>query len=399
MIPGLTKKTVSDVDISGKKVFLRVDFNVPVDLDGNILDDTRIVAHLKTINYILSKGAKLIVASHFGRPKGKVVPSMSLAPIAKRLNELLDGEVKFVHDCVGPEVESAIADLKEGELLLLENVRFNPGETTNSPELAKRLAVLCDVYVDDAFSAAHRAHASVAEIAKYVPVAVQGFLMEKEIFNLGKLVVMPQQPFVVVLGGAKVKDKIGLIKSLVGKVDSMLIGGGMCFTFLKAKGLSIGDSLLDEANLESVANLLDEAESMGTRIVLPVDIVVATDIADDAETTIVPADKIPDGQKGLDIGPETTNLFGSMIESAGTVFWNGPMGVFEKPAFANGTMGIALAVAAVGATTVIGGGETVSAVKLAGVADSITHISTGGGASLEFLAGMTLPGIAALDDL
>ncbi len=399
MIAGLGKKTVSDVEISGKKVFLRVDFNVPIDSGGNILDDTRIVAHLETINYILSKGAKLVVASHFARPKGKVVPSMSLAPVAKRLNELLKGKVKFVNDCVGPEVESAVAQLKEGELLLLENTRFKPGETENDPELAKQLAMLCDVYIDDAFSAAHRAHASVAEIAKYVPTAAQGFLMEKEIFYLGRLIEAPQQPFVVVLGGAKVKEKIGLIESLVGKVDSMLIGGGMCFTFLKAKGLSIGESLLDEERLESVANVLDEAESMGTSILLPVDVVVADEVTDDAETTIVPVDKIPDGQMGLDIGPETTKLFASVIETAGTVFWNGPMGVFEKPAFAAGTMGIAKAVAAVSAITAIGGGETVSAVKMAGVADSITHVSTGGGASLEFLAGKTLPGIAALDDL
>lgn len=399
MIPGLAKKGVSDVDISGKRVFLRVDFNVPLDSDGNILDDTRIVAHLETINYLLSNGARLVVASHFARPKGKVVPSMSLAPVAKRLNELLKGEVRFVNDCVGPDVESAVAQLKEGELLLLENTRFKPGETKNDPEFAKQLAMLCDVYVDDAFSAAHRAHASVAEIAKYVPTAAQGFLMEKEIFYLGKLTEAPQQPFVVVLGGAKVKDKIGLIKSLVGKVDTMTIGGGMCFTFLKAKGLSIGDSLLDEANLESVANVLDEAESMGTSILLPVDVVVAKEVADDAETSLVPVDKIPDGKMGLDIGPETTKLFASAIETAGTVFWNGPMGVFEKPAFAAGTIGIAKAVAAASATTTIGGGETVSAVKMAGVADSITHISTGGGASLEFLAGETLPGIAALDDL
>jgi len=399
MIAGLNKKSVSDVDISGKNVFLRVDFNVPLDSDGNILDDTRIVAHLSTINYILSRAARLVMASHFGRPKGKVVPSMSLAPVAKRLKKLLKGKVKFINDCVGPEVDSAVAQLKEGEILLLENTRFKPGEAGNDPEFAKQLAMLCDVYVDDAFSAAHRAHASVAEIAKYVPTAVQGFLMEKEVFNLGKLIEAPQQPFVLILGGAKVKEKIGLIKNLVGKIDSMLIGGGMCFTPLKAKGLSIGDSLLDEANIESIANVLDEAESMGTTILLPVDVVVAKEIADDAETTIVPVDKIPDGQMGLDIGPETTKLFASVIKTAGTVFWNGPMGVFEKPAFAAGTMGIAKAVAAASATTATGGGETVSAVKMAGVADSITHVSTGGGASLEFLAGETLPGIAALDDL
>jgi len=400
MITGLSKKTVSDVDLSGKRVFLRVDFNVPLDSDGNILDDTRITAHLDTIRYILSKGAKqLILASHFGRPKGKVVPSMGLAPVAKRLNELLDGKVKFVDDCVGPKVESALSQLKQGELLLLENLRFKPGETANDPEFAKQLAMLCDVYIDDAFSAAHRAHASVAEIAKYVPVAAQGFLMEKEIFNLGRLIEAPEQPFVVVLGGAKVKEKIGLITSVVGKVDTMLIGGGMCFTFLKAKGLSIGDSLLDEENLESIAKVLDEAKSRGTSIVLPVDVVVAKEVADDAETTIVPVDKIPDGKMGLDIGPGTIKLFASVIKTAGTVFWNGPMGVFEKPAFAAGTMGIAKALAAANAITAIGGGETISAVNMAGVANSITHISTGGGASLEFLAGKTLPGIAALDDL
>jgi len=401
MIPELSKKSVADVSLLGKRVLLRVDFNVPLGPGREILDDTRISAHLPTINYILSKGAKLIVASHLDRPKGKVVPEMSLAPVAKRLDEMLEAKVSFVDDCVGPKVASAVASLGEGEILLLENIRFKPSETENSPELAKQLAMLCDVYVDDAFSSAHRAHASVVGVAKFVPESVQGFLMEKDVFNLGKLLKSPIQPFIVILGGAKVKDKIGLINHLVGKVDTMAIGGGMCFTFLKAKGLGIGDSLLDEEHLAAVANLLDEAESMGTRIVLPVDIVVAEDVSAEASARVVSADKIPDGQKGLDIGPQTTNLFVSAIERAATVFWNGPMGVFEKPAFAKGTMAVAkaLAGASASATTVVGGGETVSAVRAAGVADRITHISTGGGASLEFLAGKTLPGIAALDDI
>ncbi|RLC44422.1 MAG: phosphoglycerate kinase [Candidatus Coatesbacteria bacterium] len=395
----MSKKSVSDVELGGKRVLLRVDFNVPLGPEREILDDTRIRAHLPTINYIISKGAKLIVASHLGRPKGKVVPELSLAPVAKRLDELLEAKVRFVDDCVGPKVASAVDSLGVGEILLLENTRFKPGETENSPELAKQFAMLCDVYVDDAFSAAHRAHASVAAVAKFVPESVEGFLMEKEVFNLGKLLQSPVQPFIVILGGAKVKDKIGLISHLIGKVDTMAIGGGMCFTFLKAKGLGIGDSLLDEEHLRAITSLLDEAESMGTRIVLPIDIVVAEDVSAEADVSVVPADKIPDGQKGLDIGPQTVNLFVSMIEPAATVFWNGPMGVFEKPAFAKGTMAVAKALARASGTTVVGGGETVSAVRAAGVADRITHISTGGGASLEFLAGETLPGIAVLDDI
>ena len=399
MIPELSKKSVADVELLGKRVLLRVDFNVPLGPGPEILDDTRISAHLPTINYVISKGAKLIMASHLGRPKGKVVPEMSLAPVAKRLEEMIEPKVRFVDDCVGPKAASAVASLGEGEILLLENTRFEPGETENSPELAKQLAMLCDVYVDDAFSAAHRAHASVAEVAKFVPESVQGFLMEKEVFNLGKLLHSPIQPFIVILGGAKAKEKIGMINHLVGKVDAMAIGGGMCFTFLKAKGLGIGDSLLDEEHVSTAADLLDEAESMGTRIVLPVDIVVAEGVSDEARARVVSADKIPDGQKGLDIGPQTTNLFVSAIERAATVFWNGPMGVFERPAFAKGTMGVAEALAGASATTAVGGGETISAVRAAGVADRITHISTGGGASLEFLAGRTLPGIAALDDI
>ncbi|MCD6326688.1 phosphoglycerate kinase [bacterium] len=395
---GRAKKGVSDVNLAGKRVFLRVDFNVPLGANGEILDDTRIEAHLPTVKYILDEGAKLIVASHFGRPKGKVVPEMSLAPVARRFEELLGKSVRFLTDCVGPEVEAAVSFLSDGDVLLLENTRFKAEEEANSPEFAKQLALFCDVFVNDAFSASHRAHASVSGIAKFVPVAVEGLLMESEVFHLGALMQSPKRPFVVVLGGAKVKDKIGLIRNLLGKVDTMAIGGGMCYTFLSAKGYSIGESLFEEEHLKMVGDILEDAESEGTGIILPVDVVVAHEVADDAKTTVVSMDAIPLDQKGLDIGPETATLFASAIEGAATVFWNGPMGVFEKAPFAQGTMALAKSLAESEAMTVIGGGETVSAVKKAGVADSITHISTGGGASLEFLGGEELPGIAALDD-
>ncbi|MBN2207971.1 MAG: phosphoglycerate kinase [Candidatus Coatesbacteria bacterium] len=398
MLPALCKKTLVDVDISGKRVLIRVDFNVPLNAEGGIVDDSRIIAHLQTINYALQRNARVILASHLGRPKGKVVPSMSLAPVAKRLKELFPGRVQVAGSCVGPEVEKAVAELEGGEILLLENTRFHPEEEKNDPDFARKLAFLCDVYVADAFSAAHRAHATVAEIAKYVPAAVQGFLMEKEVFHLGRLLDSPQRPFQVVLGGAKVKEKIELIQSLLGKADNIAVGGGMCYTFLKVEGKSIGKSILDEEHLESVTSVLEDAESAGTTLLLPVDVVVATEIKDDAKTSTVSVDSIPDDQKGLDIGPETVKLFRSAIESAATVFWNGPMGVFENPLFAKGTIAIAKALAASKGTTVIGGGETVSAATMAGVVDAMTHVSTGGGASLEFLAGRTLPGIAALDD-
>lgn len=398
MIKGLAKKSVADLAVAGKRVFLRVDFNVPLDADGRITDDTRIRAHLPTIRYLLDKKARLILASHLGRPHGQVNPAMSLAPVAPRLEELLKHKVKFVEDCVGPKVQKAVDALGEGEILLLENLRFYIGEEKNDAEFAKQLAVICDVYVNDAFSASHRAHCSVAQLPKLVPDAAEGFLLEKEIFYLGKLLEAPDKPFVLVLGGAKVKDKIGIITNLLGKVDSIAIGGGMCFTFLKANGLEIGDSLLDESHLEAVTSIIDDAGAHGTKILLPVDIVVAPQAEDDAKAEVVSAENIPPGQKGLDIGPKTAELFASTVKNAATVFWNGPMGVFEKSPFAGGTMVVAKALAESEATTVVGGGETVSAIKKAGVAAKITHISTGGGASLEFLAGLTLPGIAALDD-
>jgi len=393
----MNKKMIQDVDVKGKRVLMRVDFNVPMNDKGEITDDTRIKAALPSIQYLLEHGAKLILMSHLGRPDGKVVESMRMNPVAKRLSELLNKPVAKVDDCVGPEVEAAAAKLQEGEVLLLENVRFHAEEEANDQEFAKKLASLGDIYVNDAFGTAHRAHASTEGVARYLP-AVAGFLMEKELRFLGSAVNNPKRPFVAILGGAKVKDKIKVIESLLNKVDTLIIGGGMAYTFLKAKGLEVGNSLLDAERLDFCRKVMEQAEAKGVKLLLPVDVVVAKNYAADAEHKVVPVDQIPADWEGLDIGPKTVALFAEAVKSAATVVWNGPMGVFEWEAFANGTKQVAQALADSGAITIIGGGDSASAVEQFGLADKMTHVSTGGGASLEFLEGKELPGVAALND-
>lgn len=392
----MAKKTVRDVDLKGKRVLMRVDFNVPMQ-DGVITDDKRIRAALPTIQYVLNEGGRVILMSHFGRPKGKPEDAYRLDPIAQRLSGLLGQPVQKVDDCIGPEVEEAVAKLEPGAVLLLENVRFHAEETDNDPGFAKALAALGDIYVNDAFGTAHRAHASTTGVAEYLP-AVSGFLMEKELQFLGQAVEDPKRPFVAILGGAKVKDKIGVIESLLNKVDTLIIGGGMAYTFLKAQGYEIGKSLLDEERLEFCRTILAKAEEKGVKLLLPVDVVVAKEYAPDAEHKVVPISGIPADWEGLDIGPETAKLFSEAVKNAGTVVWNGPMGVFEFEAFANGTRSVAQALADSSAVTVIGGGDSAAAVEQMGLADKMTHVSTGGGASLEFLEGKVLPGVAALDD-
>ena len=390
----MNKKTIRDIDVAGKRVLVRVDFNVPIK-DGEVADDTRIVAALPTIKYLIEHGAKVILMSHLGRPKGKVVPELSLRPVAKRLSELLGREVKFVPDCVGPEVEAAVAAMKPGDVILLENTRFHPEEKKNDPEFARKLAALGDVFVNDAFGSAHRAHASTEGVAHYLP-AVAGFLMEKELNVLGKLLEAPEHPFVAILGGAKISDKIGVIRNLLDKVDGVLIGGGMANTFLKAEGYDVGESLVEEDSVPLAKELLESASGL---IHLPVDAVVADRFAPDAESKVVGVDQVPKGWRILDIGPATVAHFANRLSGAKTVFWNGPMGVFEFPKFAEGTFAIARVLADLkDAVTIIGGGDSVAAVKESGLADKMTHISTGGGASLELLEGKTLPGVAALED-
>ncbi|HHW73230.1 MAG TPA: phosphoglycerate kinase [Firmicutes bacterium] len=392
----MAKKTVRDVDVKGKKVLMRVDFNVPVK-DGVISDDKRIRAALPTIEYILEQGAAVILMSHFGRPKGKPEDAYRMDPIAQRLSELLGKPVKKVDDCIGPEVEAAAAALQPGEVLLLENVRFHAEEEKNDPDFAKALAALGDIYVNDAFGTAHRAHASTTGVADYLP-AVSGFLMEKELEFLGGAVENPKRPFVAILGGAKVKDKIGVIESLLNKVDTLIIGGGMAYTFLKAKGYEIGKSLLDAERIDFCRDIMAAAAEKGVKLLLPVDIVAAKEYAPDAEHKVVAAQEIPADWEGMDIGPETAKLYSAEVKAAGTVVWNGPMGVFEFEAFAHGTRSVAQALADSAALSVIGGGDSAAAVEQMGFADKMTHVSTGGGASLEFLEGKVLPGVAALDD-
>jgi len=376
---------------------MRADFNVPVNEQGEITDDKRITAALPTIKYLVDHKAKVILMSHFGRPKGKPVDSMRLDPVAKRLSELLGQPVVKVDDCIGEVVEQAVANLNEGDVLLLENVRFYAEEEANDLEFAKKLAAVGDIYVNDAFGTAHRAHASTAGVAEYLP-AVSGFLMEKELKFLGGAVNDPKRPFVAILGGAKVQDKIAVIEALLNKVDTLIIGGGMAYTFLKAKGYEIGKSLLDADRIDFCKKIMADAEAKGVQLLLPVDVVVAAEFAADAEHKVVAADQIPADWEGLDIGPETIKLFNDAIAKAETVIWNGPMGVFEFPAFAKGTNAVAQALADSSAITIIGGGDSAAAVEQAGLAEKMTHVSTGGGASLEFLEGKELPGVAALND-
>ena len=390
------KKSVADAPLKGKKVLLRCDFNVPLK-NGAIGDDTRIRAALETIRFILKEGGSVIACSHLGRPKGQVVAEMSLKPVAERLGELLGLPVAMAPDCIGAETEAMAKALQPGGVLLLENLRFHKEEEKNDPGFAKALASLADIYVSDAFGTVHRAHASTAGVADYLP-AYCGFLIERELKALGGAVENPVRPLVAVLGGAKVADKLAVIDHLLDKADTLLIGGGMSYTFAKAKGGKIGNSLLDEEKLEYVQRMMDKAKARGVKLLLPVDTLVATAVSPDADTKFVTAGQIPDGWEGVDIGPETRKLFAAEIEKAGTVIWNGPMGVFEEPKFAEGTMAVAAAMAACRGTTVIGGGDSVSAVQKAGLADKMSHISTGGGASLEFLEGKELPGIACLPD-
>ena len=394
----MNKKTVKDVDVNGKRVLVRVDFNVPQDETGAITDDTRIRAALPTIQYLIDHGAKVILVSHLGRPKGKVNEGMRMNPVAKRLSELLGKDVKKVDDVIGPAVEAEVNALKPGDVLLLENVRFYAEEEANDQDFAKKLASLADVYVNDAFGTAHRAHASTEGVARYVPVAVAGFLMQKEIDYLGNAVADPKRPFVAILGGAKVKDKIPVIDNLINKVDTLLIGGGMAYTFLKAKGLEIGKSLLDEGSLALCKELMDKAAAKKINFELPVDVLAATELSADADTRIVPSNEIPSDMMGVDIGPLTIEKYRTFILGAGTVVWNGPMGVFEIDKFAVGTRAVAQAMADSNAVTIVGGGDSGAAVEQMGFADKMSHVSTGGGASLEFLEGKELPGVVALND-
>ena len=394
----MAKKTIQDIDVSGKRVLVRVDFNVPLAEDGTVSDDKRIVAALPTIRYLLEHNAKVILCSHLGRPKGQVNPKYSLAPVGARLSELLpDTKIWFAEDTVGESAKTAIDDMKDGEIVLLENVRFYPEEEKNDPEFAKKLASLADIFVSDAFGTVHRAHASTAGVAAYLP-AVAGFLIGKELGVMGEALDNPKRPFVAILGGAKVADKIGVIKNLLGKCDSLIIGGGMAYTFLKAQGYGIGTSLLDAESIDLAKDIMAEAKAKNVNFLLPIDTVVATEFDANAEHKVVPSTEIPDGWMGMDIGPKTAEMFKKTIVEAATVVWNGPMGVFEFPAFAEGTKKVAEACAECAGTTIIGGGDSASAVKKLGFADKMTHISTGGGASLEFLEGKTLPGVAVLND-
>lgn len=389
---------LKDLDVKGKRVLCRVDFNVTVDKKtGAITDDTRVVAALPTIRDLAARGARVILCSHFKRPEGKVVPSMSLQPVVACLAKHLGKPVGFVEDCVGESAKMAVSALKDGRVILLENLRFHAGEEDDDAAFAKQLAELADVYVNDAFGAAHRAHASVHATAKLIPNRAAGLLMEKEVAYLSKVMSAPEHPFVAILGGAKVSDKLGVIESLLPKCDALLIGGAMAYTFLKAQGLPTGKSLVENDLVATAKDLLEKAKALKKDLLLPSDHVVAPKLEAGAPATVVDGDKIPADQMALDIGPRTAERYAAEIMGANLVVWNGPLGVFEIEAFAQGTFAVAKAVAASGATSVIGGGESVAAVKKAGVADKITHISTGGGASLEFLEGKTLPGVAALE--
>jgi phosphoglycerate kinase len=391
------KKTVRDIDVSGKRVLVRVDFNVPLDKEGKITDDKRIRAALPTLEYLREKGAAIILVSHLGRPKGRVVEELRLRPVAVRLEELLGLPVKRVDAVTGPEVEREVENLRPRELLLLENSRFEPGETSNDPELAKILASYADIFVNDAFGAAHRAHASTEGVAHYLP-AVAGLLMERELEMLGSVLENPGRPFTAVLGGNKVSDKLGVINKFLDIVDNILAGGGMCFTLLRAKGFSIGNSIFEEEQLESVQQTLEKAVEQKVQIYLPTDVVVAERFAEDAPCRVVKVEEIPEGWMGLDIGPETIENYRKVIGESKTIFWNGPMGVFEWPAFERGTREVASAVAESGAVSVVGGGDSSAALKKFGLEEKMTFVSTGGGASMEFLEGKRLPGVEVLLD-
>ncbi|MBN1148086.1 MAG: phosphoglycerate kinase [Anaerolineales bacterium] len=387
------KRSITDIDVQGKRVLVRVDFNVPIK-EGQVTDDTRIRAALPTLEYLLDRGAALILCSHLGRPKGGPDPQFSMRPTAERLSELLNKPVSFAGDCIGPVAEEAANKIKPGDVLVLENTRFHDGEKKNDPEVARQMASLADVYVNDAFGSAHRAHASTEGVTRYLP-AVGGFLMEKEIEYLGNAIANPKRPFIAILGGAKVSDKIGVIRNLMGQADYILIGGGMANTFFKAQGYPIGDSLVEDEALDTARELVDAA---GSRLRLPVDVVIADSFDEGAKSKVIAMGPVPDGWRIMDIGPETVEAYKKVLEGAGTVVWNGPMGVFEFPRFAKGTFGVAEAVARSRAVSIVGGGDSVAAINRSGLQDQITHISTGGGASLEMLEGKVLPGLAALQD-
>ena len=395
-VSSLNKLTVYDVDLHNKRVFCRVDFNVPLS-NGKVADDTRIRAAIPTISYLIEQGAKVILASHLGRPEGKVVEEYRLTPVANCLGELISKEVKKVDQVVGKEVTEAVEQLQDGEILLLENVRFEAGEEKNDPVLAKQFAALADIFVNDAFGAAHRAHASTTGIASYIP-AVAGLLLQKELEVLGKAIGEPERPFTAIIGGAKVKDKIDVIQNLLQKVDNLLIGGGLAFTFVKAQGYEIGTSLLEEDKLDLAKSLIKQAHDRGVKLYLPIDAVVAERFAADAEGTTVNIDQIPSDQMALDIGPKTSEQFRDVVLSSQLILWNGPMGVFEMDQFAKGTYRVAEALAESDAYSIVGGGDSAAALVKSGLSDQVDHISTGGGASLEFLEGKELPGVVALTD-
>lgn len=394
----MSKKTVRDIDVSGKKVLVRCDFNVPLDVEtGAITDNRRIRGALPTIQYLLDNNAKVILCSHLGRPKGEFNPKYSLKPVAEELSKLLGKEVKLAKDVVGEDAKELVSNIKEGEIVLLENVRFHKEEEANDPEFSKALASFADIYVNDAFGTAHRAHSSTAGVADYLP-AVSGFLIEKELKFLGGALENPERPFVAILGGAKVSDKIGVIEKLIDKVDTLIIGGGMAYTFYKAQGHHIGTSICEEDKIDLAKELLAKAESKGIEIILPVDNHVSTEYSNNGEDRIVPNTEIPDGFMGLDIGPATIEKFKEVLKNAKTIVWNGPLGVCEFPKFEVGTKEVAKMLSDLDAITVIGGGDSAAAIEQLGLADKMTHISTGGGASLEFLEGKVLPGIECLED-
>ncbi len=396
MSSALSKKTVEDLQVSGKKVLVRCDFNVKME-NGVITSDKRIVASLPTIKYLIDNNAKVILCSHLGRPKGEVNPEFSMKPVAKRLSELLGKEVKMADDVVGESAQKLASELKDGEVLLLENVRFEPGETKNDPELSKKFAALADLYVNDAFGSAHRAHSSTTGVADYLPSAC-GYLIQKEIQFIGGALENPKRPLVAILGGAKVSDKIGVITNLIDKCDTLIIGGGMAYTFMKALGHNIGNSLLEADKVDLALEMMQKAKDKGVKFLIPVDNKVGKEYKPDTEAMVVNSDEIPDGWMGLDIGPKTQEIFADAVKDAGTVIWNGPMGVSEWENFASGTVAVATAIANSGAISIIGGGDSAAAIQKLGFADKMSHISTGGGASLEYLEGKELPGIAALDE-